>query len=352
VCFGLAGAETKWRLGNECDYVVEPNINAKLAEFEGSDWHVHVMPSVYKAWDSGQGGTLGTGPDTLTTRFGQIYTYGDHIKSLGNGKLWAGRRFYNRVQLGINDHFLENMDGNGAGLEDIELGAAKLSVAFMMDPNNASNNNRFALPIRVTNIKDMPNGELSFYVTPSKQLKTDDNTNPAAPVAPAEEKGALKVSAYQTLNGLVLGGNTLIGLTYEKQGDYKKTRVAFQQTANFGPTAVDFITEFHKIKDTDKWFSIGARADTHIGGPFRFLAEAGYDTIKPEVGEKSNLSKVTLALAASGGNQAGSRPTVRLFLTHAAWNDAATAGLNANTKKVFGDKKAGTSIGIQGETWW
>src|SRR5688572_27621524 len=24
VCFGLAGADAKWRLGNECDYVIEP----------------------------------------------------------------------------------------------------------------------------------------------------------------------------------------------------------------------------------------------------------------------------------------------------------------------------------------
>lgn len=348
VCYGLGGAETKWRLGNECDYVVEPNINAKLAEFEGSDWHVHVMPSVYKAWDSGQ-----TSPDTLTTRFGQIYTYGDHVSALANGKIWAGRRFYNRVQLGINDHFLENMDGNGAGVEDMDLGGAKMSVAFMMDPNNPANDNTYALPIRFTGIKDMPNGELSFYITPDAQLKSTDQLTA---VDPAERKKGLKVSAYQTLNGMILGGNSLFGLTFEKRGDYKKTRLAYQQTANFGATAFDFITEFHKVTNTgstgDKWFSIGARADTYIGGPFRFLVEAGHDQVKPDSGDKRNLTKVTLALAASAGKEAGSRPTVRFFLTHAAWNDAATATLNSNTQQVFGDKKAGTSIGIQGETWW
>ena len=76
------------------------------------------------------------------------------------------------MQLGINDQFLENNDGNGAGIEDMNLGMAKVSVAFAMDPNNSANDNRFALPIRATGIKTLPNGELSVYVTPSAQLKS------------------------------------------------------------------------------------------------------------------------------------------------------------------------------------
>ncbi len=369
VCFGLNGADSKFRLGNECDYVVEPNFNAKLAEFEGSSWHVHFMPSVYKGWDAGQGGSAGTGPDTLTTRFGQVYAYGDKISQLANGKVWAGRRFYNRLQTGINDQFLEINDGNGAGLEDMNLGIGKLSVAFMMDPNygrgttvanpetRAVNNNRFSLPIRLTGIKDLPNGELAIYVTPSKQLKSDDNTDPAAPVAPSSEPSGLAVGVYQTLNGAILGGNTLIGVKHDKFGDTKNTRVVFQQSANFGATAVDFITEYRVRKMAaqagNKWFAVGARADTHLSGPFRFLVEAGHDMVKPEDGSaKQSLTKLTLALAASAGKEAGSRPTIRLFLTHAAWNDAAKTQLNSNTQAVFGDKKAGTSVGVQAETWW
>jgi maltoporin len=368
VCFGLAGADTKYRLGNECDYVVEPTFDAKLAEYEGSDWHVRVMPSVYKAWDSGQGGTLGNGPDTLTTRFGQIYAYGSNISQLANGRVWAGRRFYNRLQTGINDQFLENNDGNGAGIEEMDLGIGKLSIAFMMDPNYgtgvtaatpgvaAVNNNRFALPIRLTNIKDMPNGELAIYVTPSKQLKTESQSQ-TPPTDPTSQDSGLAVGVYQTLNGVILGGNTLIGFKHDKQGETKNTRGVFQQSANFGATAVDFITEYRVAKNAtntgNKWFTIGARADTWIGGPFRFLVEAGHDMVKPEAGgDKLNMTKLTAAVAASAGKEAGSRPTVRLFLTHATWNEAARLSLSGNTREVFGDKKAGTSIGVQAEAWW
>lgn len=360
VCFGLAGADTKYRLGNECDYVVEPTFDAKIAEYEGSNWNVRVMPSVYKAWDAGQ-----SAPDSLTTRFGQIYAYGDKISQLAGGKVWAGRRFYNRLQTGINDQFLENNGGDGAGLEDMDLGVGKLSIAFMMDPNygvagsptaRAVTNNRFSLPIRMTGIKTVPNGELAVYVTPSKQLKSDDQTS-GTPVETTSEPSGLAVGVYQTLNGTILGGNTLIGVKGDKFGETKNTRVVFQQTANFGATAVDFITEYRVRKQAgntgNKWFTIGARADTWIGGPFRFLAEAGHDQVKPEAGgDKLNMTKLTAALAASAGKEAGSRPTVRLFVTHAVWNEAARLNLSGNTKAVFGDKKAGTSVGVQAEAWW
>ncbi|MEO8156068.1 MAG: carbohydrate porin [Rhizobacter sp.] len=356
VCFGLAGADTKYRLGNECDYVVEPNFDAKLADFEGADWHVHVMPTnTYYGW--GDGAANGA-PDQLMTRFNQVYTYGSHVAALGNGTVWAGRRFYNRLQTGINDQFLENNDGDGAGLEDIDLGVGKLSVAFMMNPNGTVNDNRYSLPIRLTGVKDMPNGELAFYVTPSKQVKADDQSaNPNLVASPISQPSGLAIGVYQTFNGLILGGNTLIGVKYDKLGETKNTRVVFQQSANFGVTAVDFITEYRNrtaaAQAGNKWFTIGARADTSIGGPFRFLVEAGHDQVKPENGgDKLTLNKLTLALAASAGKEAGSRPTVRLFVTTAAWNDAAKTALNSNTQAIFGDKKAGTTIGFQGETWW
>ncbi|MBL0729028.1 carbohydrate porin [Piscinibacter sp. HJYY11] len=360
VCFGLANADTKYRLGNECDYVIEPTFDAKLAEYEGSAWHVRVMPSVYKAWDAGSAQNASNGPDALTTRFGQIYAYGQNISQLANGRVWAGRRFYNRLQTGINDQFLENNDGNGAGVEDMDLGIGKLSIAFMMDPNNDAYNNRASLPIRMTGIKTVPNGELSIYVTPSKQLKTEDQTGVNPP--PADQPKGIAVGVYQKLSGTILGGDTLFGVKGDKFGDLKNTRVVFQQGANFGATAVDFITEYRIRKNTgntgNKWFTIGARADTHLSGPFRFLAELGHDQVKPDGGgAKQNLTKGTLAVAASAGKEAGSRPTVRLFVTHAIWNDAVrTAGAgglsSTNARQVFGDKKSGTSVGVQAESWW
>jgi len=356
VCFGLPGADTKWRLGNECDYVIEPSFNSKIAEYEGSDWHVHFMPSAYRAWGDNEFNVpAGKRGDELVTRFGQVYTYGNNISVLGNGKLWAGRRFYNRLQLGINDQFVENNDGDGAGLEDINLGFGKLSFALMMNPSNASNDNRLTIPLRLTNIKTNPNGELSVYMTGQDNVQTE---NQITGVDPAEVAKRATLGVYHSQNG-VLGGNLWVGGKYEKQADQKIWRLIAQEQTQYGKTAIDFITEYrNKSADNnlgDKWFSIGARTDTYISGPFRFLAELGHDQIKPDVGDTRRLTKLTLAGAVSAGNTAGSRPTIRLFVTQGWWNEAARLAMVADksrTAEVYGDKKSGTSIGIQGEAWW
>jgi len=353
VCFGLPGADTKWRLGNECDYVIEPNFVAKLAEYEGSDWFVHFMPSVYRAW-----GQVENGTDELNARFNQVYAYGNKISGLANGRVWAGRRFYNRLQTGINDQFLEINDGDGAGLEDMEVGPGKLSVAFMMNGRGAANNNRFALPIRMTGIPTLPNGTLSVYLTPSAQLKSRDQTTQIDPVK--QPKG-IALGLYQTLEAF--GGNTLLGFRHDKQGDVKNTRVVLQHgRALTKSTSLDFLTEYRVNEQPNnagnKWFAIGARTDTHISGPFRFLVELGHDQVKPDAGDTRNMTKITLAGAVSAGKEAYSRPTIRLFVTHAVWNEAARQVLGQNwvngerLQQVYGDKKAGTSVGIQAETWW
>lgn len=353
VCFGLPGADTKWRLGNECDYVIEPNLVAKLASYEGSDWYVHFMPSVYRAW-----GQVENGTDELNARFNQVYAYGNKISGLANGRVWAGRRFYNRLQTGINDQFLEINDGDGAGLEEMEVGPGKLSVAFMMNGRGPANDNRFALPIRLTDIPSFGGGKLAVYVTPSAQLKSRDQT---AGLDPVKQPKGLALGLYQTMEAF--GGNTLFGMRHDKTGEVKNTRFVVQHGRSLTKsTSLDVLAEY-RVKDApadggNKWFALGARTDTHIGGPFRMLVEVGHDQVKPDVGATRNMTKFTLAGAVSAGKDPWSRPTVRLFVTHAIWNEATRQVLGQNwvngerLQQVYGDKKAGTSVGVQAETWW
>jgi maltoporin len=354
VCFQAPGADTKWRLGNECDYVIEPQFNAKLATYEGSDWHVHLMPGVFHAY-----GDAGSNPD-LAARYGQVYAYGTKIAALGNGTVWAGRRFYNRLQTGINDQFLENDDGDGAGIENMDVGPGKLSVAVMTNPNgngNDINDGLFKIPVRLSGIKTVPNGELSVFVTGLTRFTSKDQV---AGSEPAGQPNAGSVGVYQTLNGTFMGGNTLLGARYDENrggAGVKNTRFVVQQTGKSGATSWEAIAQY-RIKDhasatqANKWFSLGGRTDTHLGGPFRLLLDVGTDQVKPDSGATRNLTKFTIAGAASGGPEATSRPTIRLFLTHAVWNEAARQNLDARLKQVFGDKKAGTSVGVQAEAWW
>jgi maltoporin len=354
VCFGLPGADTKWRLGNECDYVIEPVFDTKVAEYEGSGWHVRLMPGVYRAWGQTEFGT-----DELVARFGQAYVYGNKIAPLANGTAWAGRRFYNRLQTGINDQFLENNDGDGAGIENMDFGFTKASVAFMMSGRGGANNNRFSVPVRLTDIKTVANGALSVYVTPSLQTRSRNQVTDTA--TPREAKG-LAVGAYHTLGG-VLGGELLGGVRYDKLGEATNSRAVLQQTGNLGAgTRFDVVAEYrlaHAANGLDsRWTAIGGRTDTHITGPFRVLVELGHDRVKPDGQDLRTMTKLTLAGAVSAGKDAWSRPTLRVFVTHAVWNEAARKVLGQNwingerLQQVYGDRLHGTTFGVQTEAWW
>jgi maltoporin len=51
------------------------------------------------------------------------------------------------------------------------------------------------------------------------------------------------------------------------------------------------------------------------------------------------------------------RPELRFFVTHATWNQAAIAAVNAANgtaagSNVYQNATAGTSVGMQLEAWW
>jgi maltoporin len=70
------------------------------------------------------------------------------------------------------------------------------------------------------------------------------------------------------------------------------------------------------------------------------------------------MTKLTLAGAVSAGKDAWSRPTLRVFVTHAVWNEAARKVLGQNwingerLQQVYGDRLHGTTFGVQTEAWW
>lgn len=384
VCFQLAGADTKWRLGNECDYVVEPTFSYDIGKLaDESVWGFVVMPSIYKAWDNqstnvrasdgaipgvDQDASIGNAQwfDDLPVRFGQVYFAGRNVSMLGKGTIWIGRRFYDRLQLNINDQFLENEDGDGAGIEDVDLGFARWSVAFLMNPNDAArsdtvldptgdvNNKLYRITSRITGIETVKNGNLQLWgAVRGLQSKS---TKPGG-TAPADVDPTYRVAVYHLVN-LGTWGNNLLGFKYETLGeDSDQWRAVLQHAVNLtgARTSLELIAEYRRTKpatgDDQTWISAGARTDTQLGGPLRFLLEAGYDQVKNGDEDATSLTKVTAALAMSAGKDSGARPTFRLFYTHAVWSDEGVLA-SGRTNDVYGEEKSGGSFGLQAEGWW
>ncbi|WP_341678358.1 carbohydrate porin [Niveibacterium sp. SC-1] len=370
-CFGI-GSINPFRLGNECDTVIEPTFTARFANLEDkSAWGVTFMPSIYAR----QGGAEDSGVAVadLHTHFGQIYLFGENVPQLANGRVWAGRRFYQRLQTGINDEFLENLDGDGAGIEEMNLGFGKLSVAWQAnvyanaydaDGNLTDNFNTLSgnrLSARLTDIKTFPEGSLSFYTNYNKDLNRDDESGPVTVSAP-DTNGTFHIAAYHNLNG-VLGGSNLLGLGYTSTEHGNETFDFTVQQSGFisGPQiGWDAIFRYRNTKadngDKTNEYAIGGRLDGHIAGPFRWLTELSYNNVDPEGGDTQNLTKFTAALAMSAGPNPWSRPTFRLYYSYFNWNDAAGTPFRWSSESsshgADPTKNSSGTFGIQGEAWW
>jgi maltoporin len=380
VCFNLPGADTHWRLGNECDYVIEPQFTGRLVNLpDGSSWGVVAMPGLYRTWED-QNGADRTWFNDVPTVFRQIYFFGENIPQLAGGRVWGGRRYYDRLHLDINDQFLEIHDSDGAGVEDMKVGPGKFSVAFLMNPNSeadqvlptgsmvaisTANKAPFKLNLRYTDIPTVPEGNLQIWGGWQGYSTSVDQKDANVVIVKPDDQ--FRLAAYHTLNK-VLGGSNLVGVKGEFGSNFLQVRGVVQQqmTFNNGHTGLDVIGEFRTKRTrpdgntpyaTENWGSLGARVDTQISGPFRFLFEAGWDRVFPDQGEAPQLIKATACLAINAGDVPGARPTVRLFYTQGFWNDAAkglfASGAGGNRiAQVYGDKTTGGSFGLQAEAWW
>ena len=124
-CFKLAGAMSKYRLGNECEAYGEAMFGQELYQSaDGTRLTGHLMASLF----------VPTGLENLfdgrnTQRLPQAYLALNELKWLGGSTLWFGNRFYKREDVHLNDFFYWNPSGIGAGIENYALGQLKLSYA-------------------------------------------------------------------------------------------------------------------------------------------------------------------------------------------------------------------------------
>ena len=149
---------------------------------------------------------------------------------------------------------------------------------------------------------------------------TTSTTTPGTPLAGAKQVRIVDAINWQTGP---FGGQALVGY----------------QTLDPDDTHV-------KVKD----FSIGGRLSYGVAKNVKLYGEGGYTTRNIDNAASQSLHKETLAVAFAPNTDFWTRPEVRVYLTHAGWNDAAA---RANTA-TFGanGRTSATTFGVQVEAWW
>ncbi|HSX89813.1 MAG TPA: carbohydrate porin [Pseudomonas sp.] len=358
-CFKLPGAQTKYRLGNECEQYAELDLRQDLFTLDdGSVLSVEAMASLYNAYDH----SLKFTSDHGSARMPQIYAEWSKIPALNNGSLWAGRRYYKRNDIHISDFYYWNQSGTGAGIEDVEFGGLKYSYAFSRKDSLWQEAYINRHDFNVSGFAPNPGGALEFGLSYIDKPDSRD------------AHGGWALTAQHTQSDF-LGGKNKFALQYGKgpgtglgyTGDVTLDRdntswrvVEFfdwQLTPRFGG-------QFQAVYQKDKrdngasqdWISIGVRPTYAFSEQFKLVTEFGHDQVDAAGGTRK-LSKATIAPTWSPSGPAfWARPEIRLYYTYAVWNqaaqDAAGPGDALSDSGAFGNARHGSNFGAQVEYWW
>lgn len=145
-CFVAAGAPARYRLGNECNTYAELDFGAKLFDQNNIRFDLDTNVS-YE--------TLQTGDNDPTfIQLKEMYVIGSGLLSdtLPSAAVWAGKRIYRQHEVHMIDFKYWNITGPGVGIENIGLGFADFSIAWVRNENKVfSSLSELSTPADTTN---------------------------------------------------------------------------------------------------------------------------------------------------------------------------------------------------------
>ncbi len=149
-CFQSNGADTKYRLGNECETYMEIVLGKMMWEQNAQNFYIDTRIAYKSAqqndWSEDPGDGSGSNSDSISgDRAITAHPYRDSVVSVREANaqfrgvipgqersnLWAGKKFYQRHDIHIADFYYWDLSGPGVGLEYWTLGPGDLSLAWV-----------------------------------------------------------------------------------------------------------------------------------------------------------------------------------------------------------------------------
>jgi maltoporin len=362
-CFQLPGAQSKYRLGNECEQYAELELRQDLFTLDdGSVLSVDAMASLYNKYDRE---LKFQGENNGSARMPQMYAQWSNMPSLNGGSLWAGRRYYKRNDIHISDFYYWNQSATGGGIEDVLIGDLKYSYALSRKDNLYQKEYATRHDFNVAGFKTNPGGELELGLSYIEQAGGRDAHSGWALTAQHVQAAFLGGKNKFALQygegpgtGLGYTGNTALERSSKS---YRAVEFFdWQVTPRFGGQVEAVYQKDVRPGSQDQtWMSIGVRPAYAISEQFKLVTELGHDQVDASGGTRK-LSKFTFAPTWSPkGPDFWARPEVRLYYTYATWNEAAkraanelAAGSALSDTGSYGTARHGSNFGVQVEYWW
>lgn len=361
-CFQLPGAQSKYRLGNECEQYMELDLRQDLLKLDdGSVVSIEGMAQLYNQY----GHTPKFTGDYGFARMNQMYAEWSNMPALNGGSFWAGRRFYKRNDIHISDFYYWNQSTTGFGFDEVAIGDLKYSYVFSRKDNYEQKPYINRHDFNVGGFQTNPGGEVELGV--SYIDKPDSTGAHSGWSVSAQHKQQAFLGGVNTVAlQYGRGPGTALGYTGDPTLDNanKSWRLVeffdWQVTPHFGGQfEVVYQKDTRPDGDDQNWLSIGVRPVYAFTDQFKLVTELGRDQVEAPGGTRK-LTKFTVAPTWSpSGPGFSQRPEFRLYYTYASWNEAAqraaselAAGSALSDTGAFGDALHGSNFGVQVEYWW
>jgi len=375
VAFQAPGAGAKFRLGNEAETYAElifvnnlfnANHDPDKAWFK-TEVMIEANTTNSASYANFPGGI---GNDQL--RFREAFVQaGNVIKSNPDAKFWAGERYYRRYHVEINDFYILDMSGYGAGMEDLNVKFAKLSAAFLAGarPDIVTNVGTYAksnIDVRLYDMKaPLGRGAVWFNYAVAKGGTQQDGT-----VIPKADGWGV---GFRHTRTELFGGFNELAVAYTKgaasnASTFPDNPTRFLKHTERVLVAENFLIQpnskfaimplfiYQRMRDGNpqhgpaQWYSFGARPQFFFSKHVSLALEPGFDRVTAGNGLYSGwLRKFTIAPQIGAGREFFSRPVLRVFMTYANWSDGLRGFVGG---APYADKTSGLTYGVQVETWW
>jgi Maltoporin (phage lambda and maltose receptor) len=384
--FIAPGAFAKYRLGNEAETYGEMALTNNWLREDDPLSAPYIRTTVMMSYSTGENFTF----DSLTNHeqgndiaLRQAFIEGGNVfPAIPDIRVWAGQRYYLRMDIHIDDFYYLDMSGYGSGIEDVPIGKfAKLQLAWLggsVDDYQVDTHGRLAkqnIDLRLTDI-NVPLGKLTLWLDYSN-VRGGDVTNVfnsnGSTIHVQSSSGFAVGLFHRTAEDALFGGYNQFGVQYGQGAAYN-----FQSTLDSaGPQLDDAwhfrVTDHFTIQpwkqfavqavalydknhfggpgSDNVWYSVGARPVYFFTDRFSTALEAGVDWVDSDPLHKNgHLWKVTFApLQISRGQKFFSRPQLRAYVTYAGWSDDFKGSVGGIP---YMEDTQGLSYGIQAEAWW